>query len=160
MNETPQKEHAWLQKFVGEWNYSHECSMGPDQPASRLTGRETVRTLGGLWVVGESEGEMPDGGTATMVITIGYNPKTKRYLGSFVASMMTHMWIYDGEMDPDGKTIHLFAEGPNFCGGDGMVQYRDSVELVDDDHRRMTSAMRNADGSWNPFMTADYRRVK
>ena len=57
----PQAEHKWLQRMVGEWTYEHNCSMGPDQPPMKATGTETVRSVGGLWTMGEGRGEMPDG---------------------------------------------------------------------------------------------------
>ena len=59
----PQKQHLWLQRLVGEWTFETECSPGPDQPPMKMTGTETVRTLGGLWTIGEGEGEMPGGGS-------------------------------------------------------------------------------------------------
>ena len=48
-NSEPQKEHQWLHKLVGKWTFEGECSMGPDQPPMKNTGKETVRSLGGLW---------------------------------------------------------------------------------------------------------------
>ncbi len=32
-------------------------------------------------------------------MTLGYNPDTKRYLGTWIGSMMTHMWVYDGVIE-------------------------------------------------------------
>lgn len=82
MKAEPQHEHQWLQKFVGEWTYEIEASMGPDQPPEKTTGIERVRSLGALWIVAEGQGGMPDGDTATTMLTLGYNPQTKRYLGT------------------------------------------------------------------------------
>jgi hypothetical protein len=62
MHEEPRAEHRWLEKLVGEWTYEGECIMGPDQPTMKMTGVETVRSLGGLWTIGEAENAMPDGG--------------------------------------------------------------------------------------------------
>ncbi len=64
MQAAPEPEHGWLHRLLGTWRYEVECSMGPDQPPARATGIERVRSLGGFWVVGESEGEMPGGGGA------------------------------------------------------------------------------------------------
>ena len=59
------KEHEWLAKLVGDWTFETEAVMGPGQPPVKGTGTERVRSLGGLWIVGEGSGEMPgDGGTA------------------------------------------------------------------------------------------------
>jgi hypothetical protein len=64
----PQKEHHWLQKLVGEWTYETEASMGPDQPPEKATGTESVRSLGGLWIMAEGQGEMPGCGSAITII--------------------------------------------------------------------------------------------
>ena len=58
-----QKEHHWLERFVGEWEYEGEAIMGPDQPPMKWKGTESVRSIGGLWVQGEGTGEMPGGGS-------------------------------------------------------------------------------------------------
>ena len=69
MKAEPQKQHQWLQSLVGEWTYESECSMGPDKPRQKFKGSESVRSLGGLWVLCEGQGEMPGGGSATMLMT-------------------------------------------------------------------------------------------
>src|SRR5688572_23347061 len=99
MQAEPQKEHQWLQKLVGDWTMEGECSMGPDQPPMKSMGVESVRSLGGLWTVAEGKGDMPEGGPCSMIMTLGYDPRTKRYVGTWIGSMMTHLWIYDGELD-------------------------------------------------------------
>jgi hypothetical protein len=155
----PQQEHRWLDRLVGEWTSETECSMGPDQPAMKTQGVDVVRSLGGLWIVAEGEGEMPGGGVAKSIMTIGYDPQTKRYVGTFIASMMTHLWIYNGALDAAEKVLTLDADGPDFTGKK-MAKYKDSIEFVDDDHRIMTSRVLGEDGTWNQFMTAHYRRKK
>ncbi len=41
----PQKEHRWLHRLVGDWLYENECSLGPDQPPMKMSGKESVRQL-------------------------------------------------------------------------------------------------------------------
>jgi hypothetical protein len=89
--------------------------MGPDKPREKFTGSESVRSIGGIWVIGEGKGEMPGGDMATTMITLGYDPRTERFVGTWLGSMMTHLWIYDGELSADGKALSLYAEGPDFC---------------------------------------------
>jgi hypothetical protein len=156
----PQQEHRWLQKLVGEWTYENEAKMGPDQPPVKFTGTETVRTLGGLWVLCEGRGEMPGGGTATTLMTLGFDPEKKRFVGTFIGSMMTYLWIYDGELDASGKVLTLDAEGPSFAGDGTMVKYKDVIEFKSDDHRTLSSSVPGPDGSRQTFMTAHYRRKK
>jgi hypothetical protein len=169
MQSEPQAEHQWLQKFVGEWTYESECSMGPGQAPQKFTGTESVRSIGGLWVVGEGRGEMPGGGTATMNNTLGYDTQKRRYVGTFIGSMMTTLWIYDGTVDPSGTVLTLSAEGPR-CPGDGspgdgspgdgkMAKYQDVVTFKGDD-RIFTSSVLGEDGQWHEFVRATYRRKK
>ncbi|MBC8114992.1 MAG: DUF1579 domain-containing protein, partial [Candidatus Saccharimonas sp.] len=154
----PQAEHQWLQKLVGEWTVEGECSMGPDQPPSKMTGREVVRSLGGLWTVGE--GEMSDGGTCDSIMTLGYDPQSKRFVGTFIASMMTHLWPYNGSLDAAGKVLTLDSEGPSPAADGTMAKYQDIIEFVSDDHRLLSSQFLGDDGQWHPFMQAHYRRTK
>ena len=158
MKAEPQKEHEWLQKIVGEWTFEGECIMGPDQPPMKSTGSESVRSIGGLWVMGEGQGETPDGGPATSIITLGYDPQKQRFVGTFVASMMTHLWSYEGALDADGKVLTLDTVGPTFSGNGTTAKYQDIIELRSDDHRVLRSRMQDEQGKWHEFMTAHYRR--
>lgn len=150
------KEHLWLSKFVGDWTMEAECLMGPDQPPVKTTGVQTTRMLGNLWLIAEGEGECPDGSTAQSIITLGYDPQKQRFVGTFIASMMTHLWPYEGKLD--GNVLTLDSEGPSFTGEGPMVKYQDIIEHVGDDHWILRSRMPGEDGQWIQFMTAHYRR--
>jgi hypothetical protein len=154
------REHAWLKKLAGEWLGEGEASMGPDQPAMKWMVEERVRAIGDVWVQAESHGTMPDGSPSIMIITLGFDPERKRFTGTFVGSMMTYLWIYDGELDPSGRTLALNAEGPSMAGDGAMAKYQDIVEIISDDHRTLSSQMLMPDGSWSKFMTSHYRRKK
>jgi hypothetical protein len=160
MNTEPQKEHQWLHKLVGEWTYEAEASMEPGKPPEKSGGTESVRSLGGLWVLAEGQGEMPGGGPATMIMTLGYDPLRKRYVGTWIGSMMTHLWVYDGALDAAERVLTLGAEGPSMAGDGKMAKYRDVIEIKSDDHRLLTSHLLGDDGKWSQFMTASYRRKK
>jgi Protein of unknown function (DUF1579) len=155
----PQKEHRWLQRLVGKWTVESECSAGPDQPAMKTSGKETVRSLGGLWTIGEGEGEMPDGDTCQSIMTLGFDPQAKRFVGTFVMGVMTHLWPYRGSLDASERVLTLDSEGPSFTDDGTMTKYQDIIEFVDDDHRTLSSQYLNSDGQWIPFMKAHYRRV-
>lgn len=157
---TPQKEHAWLQKLVGHWTSEAECMGGPNEPVTKNRGTETVKPIGELWIVGEGQGEMPGGGTAHMMLTLGYDPNRKRFVGTWVGSMMTHLWVYEGELDAAGRVLTLNSDGPSFTDPTKQAKYQDIIEWVSDDHRTLSSRSLGADGKWTHFMTAHYRRVK
>jgi hypothetical protein len=158
MDAAPRDEHRWLEQWVGEWRYESEASMGPGKPPERSTGTETVRSLGGLWVVCEGRGTMPGCGAATMLMTVGYNTARRRFVGTWCGSMMTHLWIYDGALDTSGRVLTLESEGPAFSG-EGLGKYRDVMELASRDERVLTSHALGEDGVWRAFMTAKYRRT-
>jgi len=153
-----QDEHRWLLQLVGEWRYESEAVMGPDEPLMKFKGEESVRALGGLWVLLEGRGEMPGGDMATMLMTLGYDPQRGRFSGSWVGSMMTYLWVYDGSLDKDRRILSLDAEGPDFAEEGKMGKYRDVIELHSPDHRTLKSHTLGDDGQWHCFMTANYWR--
>jgi hypothetical protein len=158
MKAEPQKEHRWLERLVGEWTYEHEAVMGPGQPPMKSQGTEAVRSIGGLWVQCEGKWQMPDGGPATMIITLGYDPARERFVGTFIGSMMTNLWVYEGSLG--GDVLTLDAEGPSFTDPNKTARYQDIIEILSDDHRTLSSQVRGDDGQWTRFMTAHYRRTK
>lgn len=78
--------------------------MGPDQPPQKSTETEKVRSLGGLWIQCKGQGEMC-GGPATTMMTLGYDPQKQRFVGTWLGSMMTYLWLYDGEMDAAQRVL-------------------------------------------------------
>lgn len=156
----PQQEHQWLQQLVGEWTFETEANMGPDKPAEKYAGTESARSLGGLWVLGEGQGATPNGGRTTTLMSLGYDPTKKRYVGTFLGSMMTHLWHYEGSLDASGKVLTLDTEGPSFTAPGATTKYQDIIEIKSPDHRTLSSQALGEDGKWHKFMTAHYRRTK
>ena len=103
---------------------------------------------------------MPGGGAATTLMTLGYDPTTRRYVGTWVGSMMTHLWIYDGALNAAERVLTLESDGPSMAGDGKMARYRDAIEQKSDDHRVLTSSVLGDDGKWQQFMTMTYRRKK
>lgn len=155
----PVREHMWLRKLVGDWEIKGWASMGPGEARSDYTSSECVRALGDLWIIGEATMEDPNvEGVATNVITIGYDTTKKRFVGSFISSMMNFMWVYDGYLDADEKVLTLESEGPGFMGGAKTARFRDVIEVKDDDNRMLRSYMLGPDGEWSNVMESEYKR--
>lgn len=152
------EQHRWLLQLVGEWTMEGEGDMGPDQPPFQSSGTETVIALGDLWIVGEGVGNMPDGGCGQMRLTLGYDAAQKAFVGSWVGSMMTHLWVYKGQLDATGKLLTLDTEGPSMTGDNKTVRYQDVITLVDANTRTLHSQTLDDQGQWQRFMTATYRR--
>jgi hypothetical protein len=160
MHVQPQSEHRWLQRLVGEWTFETEAVMGPGQPTHKHSGEESVRALGDVWVLCEGRGEMPGGGVGLTIMTLGYDAAKKRFVGTFIGSMMTNLWVYDGQLDPAGRVLTLDTEGPSFTAEGKLTQYKDCIEFRSDDHRVLTSQALGEDGQWRQFMTANYWRKR
>ena len=153
----PEKQHEWLRQFVGEWESEAEGPAAPGQPAMKCNGTMSSRMLGGFWVISEVKAEMM-GTTMNAIQTIGYDPAKKMYVGTWVDSMMNHMWRYEGSVDATGKILTLEAEGPNFFTEGKVTKFRDAYEFKSKDHIIATSSMQGDDGKWITFMTGNARR--
>lgn len=155
----PRKEHQWLMQLVGEWEIEGEGTMGPDQPPITWKATENVRAIGDFWILGESKGAMPEGGEMVNITTYGYDPEKGRFVGTFISSVMTMMWHYEGSLDAAEKVLTLDTEGPSMTSEGKMACFQDIVEMIDNDHRLLRSQVLGEDGQWQQFMVARYRRV-
>ncbi|HEY0015824.1 MAG TPA: DUF1579 domain-containing protein [Longimicrobium sp.] len=154
-------QHRWLGRLEGEWTWEMEAQAAePGQPPVTDSGTESVRSLEGVWMMMESRGGMPEGGSATSVMTLGYDPGRQRFVGTFVGSMMTNLWIYEGRLDAAGRVLTLDTEGPSYTEEGKTAKYRDTLEFLSDDHRVQTSRFQAGDGQWRQFMTTHYRRAR
>jgi hypothetical protein len=150
--EEPLPEHQWLRRLVGEW-------VGDGNAAEAGSYAERVDALGEFWVIARGRGEFPGGGEMRSVMTLGYDPKKKRYTGTWVGSMMTFLWQYDGAVSADGQSLTLDSLGPDFEGNGALVPYRDVIEFDGDDRRTLRSLRQQGDGSWEEFMALSMRRA-
>lgn len=158
MHTEPRSEHQWLRQFLGEWHYESRCTVEAGQPPVSLQGMESVSSLGDLWLLFEGRGEMPGGGLASTLRTLGYDPMRERFVGTWVGSMMTHLWTHEGSLDAERHRLILDTEGPSSSGDGALTRERDILEFKSADHRVLTVQRLEADGQWRPFMTVDYRR--
>ncbi|MCO8122414.1 DUF1579 domain-containing protein [Stieleria sp. TO1_6] len=156
---TAEKEHAWLQKFNGQWESNSKSIASDQSPEVECTGSMSSRMLGEFWVINRFEGEA--GGQSFQAIqTIGYDTTKKKYVGSWVDSMLNHMWQYSGTVSEDGKRLELVADGPNFMDGGKLTKFRDSYEFQSPDVCIATSEIQNEDGKWTVMMQGKMTRVK
>lgn len=158
MNAKPQAEHEWLMQFAGEWTCESECPGEPGKLPTKMTGTETVRSLGGLWTIGEGTFSGTESGLWTSITTLGYDPQSQAFVGTFIASMMTHLWPYRGTLNADRTVLTLDSEGPSFSGDGTMQKYQDIITVVSKNHRTVTSQVQGSDGKWTQFMKSEMRR--
>jgi hypothetical protein len=155
----PLKEHDWLKQLVGEWEVESEMVMEPGKPPVKCAGTETARTLGGFWLVGELKGDFL-GTPVTGVMTVGYDPAKKKYVGTWVCSMEGNLWQYEGTVDSAGKVLTLNTEGPDMSKPGKTCKMRDVLEVKGPDLVVITSHMQTEDGKWVQFGTMNKKRKK
>ena len=141
------KEHAFLKKFAGTWSCASDCKMAPDQPPMKTTAMSTNRMIGDFWLVNEivSTG---GGMKVTAIQTIGYDEKKKKFVGTWIDSMVNHQWQYEGTLNAAGTTLTMEAEGPNFMTGKGTAVFRDIYEFKSKGHIFARSLVKSDDGEW------------
>ena len=149
----PTDDHRWLHRLVGDWTVTSDMMPEGDHEWT-----EHVRSLGDLWIMAEGSGEMPGGGKATTVMTLGYDLRRACFVGIWVGTMMTHMWVYEGQLDEARNELTLNCEGEDFEAPGRMARYQDVITFKGDDHRLLTARMQAADGTWKQIMQAEYRR--
>ncbi len=154
----PQKEHQWLQQIVGEWEYEGECQGEPGKPPVKAKGTESGRLVGGFWAVLENKGEFM-GSPFTGILTLGYDPEKKKYVGTWVDSMGSTLWQYEGALDSTGKILTLETEGPCPMEPGKLMKVRDIIEIKGGDHKVFKGTIEK-DGKWETMMTMNYRRNK
>lgn len=152
----PAKEHAWLKQLEGEWVSDIQAFM-PGQPPQKLQGSESARMIGGFWLLAENKGNF-QGVPYTGILTLGYDPEKKQYVGTWVDSMQSTLWRYEGTVDEAGKTLTLSTEGPCPMAPGKLFKFKEVIEIKDKDHHVFTSSMMGEDGKWVTSMIANYRR--
>lgn len=158
MGTKPVKEHEWLQQLVGEWRTESEMT-GPNGETMSAKGTESVRSLGGLWAYVEGKGTMPNGETMEYYSALGYDLTFKEYRGCWFASVSSHLWKYTGTLSADGKKLTLECEGPDMMKDEGTANYRDVIEIINPNHRTLTSFGQQENGEWCQFMKVNIYRV-
>lgn len=155
----PTAEHEKLAQFAGEWTCDSTVNIpGVDEPMT-CKGVEKSKLMGGFWYVAEGEADMM-GDKMSSIITIGYDPKTKQYVGTFVCSAGDYLWEYTGQFDDTGKKLILETTGPAMTDPTAMVKYQEVLELVDENHKTFTSSVQGDDGKWQQIVSMKYERVK
>lgn len=90
---------------------------------------------------------------------IGYDVSAKGYRSFWIMSMSSHLWKGVGTLSEDGNTMTIDCVGPSMGDEDGTANYRDVIEIIDENHRTLTSFGESPDGSFMEFMKVHYYRV-
>ncbi|MEO6002531.1 MAG: DUF1579 domain-containing protein [Opitutus sp.] len=151
----PTEQHAWLQRFVGEWDAVIEMILDADEPPMTTRGREVAKMVGGFWLVSDAQNfDLP----YTCRLTLGYDQIRAEYIGTWVDSMTDYLWHYRGHVDATGQVLTLETEGPFPPTPGETAKFREVTVFKSPDHRQFTSARLQADGSWIRHLKIDFHR--
>lgn len=144
----PGKEHDHLKRLVGTWD------------AETGSGRGTMTYkmgLGGLWLIGDFEGEF--GGMMFQGKGLDtYDATTKKYRSVWVDSFSTGPRIMEGNLDKDNKVMTMTGEGP---GQEGKpTKFKSITEIKDVDTANFSLFMVDKDGKEQPMVKITYKRKK
>lgn len=154
----PTEQHEWLQQLAGQWEYEATMHM-PGQEPVKSKGTESVRSVGGFWIVGENRGDFM-GQPFTGLLTLGFDAEQDEFTGTWVDSVCGHLWKYEGTLDKDTNTLTLLTEGPCPMQGGKPIKMRETLQLKNPEQKVFMSEMQGEDGSWTKTMQIDYRRKK
>jgi hypothetical protein len=144
----PGKEHDHLKRLVGTWNAETESGKGT------MTYK---MGLGGLWPIGDFEGEF--GGMKFQGKGLDtYDSTTKKYRSVWVDSFSTSPRTMEGNLDKDDKVMTMTGEGrgPN----DKPAKFKSITEIKDADTVNFSLFMVEKDGKEQPMVNITYRRKK
>ena len=140
----------WLRQFEGKWKVT---SKQPGQDAVLAAGTLVAKPMSTQWMVCEQNANM---GSMQFhsIQRIGYDKKTKKYIGSWFDSVSQFVWQYDGSLNDAGTTLTLNAIGPDWENATKNKDYRDIYEFKSETEIMMTAQIKNDEGKWDTFMTA------
>ncbi|HVL13208.1 MAG TPA: DUF1579 domain-containing protein [Gemmata sp.] len=145
----PGPEHEVLKKMEGNWDLTMKFA------GMESKGTVTYKMeLGGLWLVGNLEGDL--GGIKFSGKGMDtYDASKKKYVGIWVDSMSTSPMMLEGSYDKAKKTLTMAGDGP---GMDGKPTKHTAVtEMPDDD--TINFSMFTGDAK-EPAFTIVYKRKK
>ena len=126
----PGAPHKALASMAGIWDAKSKYSMEPDQPAVESTGTCVQKMiLGGRYLQQEHTGEMM-GSPFNGINLIGYDNHTKKYVSTWIDSMSTGIYYFEGTASADGKVITQECQYDDPVKG--PMVWRSVTRLVDD----------------------------
>ena len=127
----PGAPHKMLAKLAGSWTTRTRAWMNPDQPPVEGRGAcEQKMILGGRYLQQEYTSEMM-GDFFFGVNLVGYNNHTGRYVSTWIDSMNTGIYYFEGTAGADGKIITQESSYDDPVRG--PVVWRSVTRIVDDD---------------------------
>lgn len=127
----PGRPHKLFATLEGHWTTRTRMWMEPDKLPVETTGScEQKMLLGGRYLQQEYTGDMA-GEKFSGVNLIGYDNFTKKYVSTWIDSMSTGIYCFEGGASEDGRTITQEAHYEDPVRG--PLTWRSTSRIVDHD---------------------------
>jgi hypothetical protein len=146
---------AVLRRDVGVWDC--DVKFYPDPNGQPVTSKavESNHMIGEVWVVGDFRGEMA-GTTFHGSSQMGYDPKKRKYTGSWIDSASPYPTQMEGSYDASTRALTILGLGRDPTGAEMRMKL--VITYRDDDTRSMTMFVGGGSEEWLRVMEVDYRR--
>ena len=148
--------HEALKHEVGTWDAVQKIWMSPDAEPMVAKGIETNEMLGEYWLVSDFQCEMmgqPFRGRGQF----GYNPTTKKYMGTWIDTMSFALNKLEGTME--GNALTMYSKGI-----DPMTGKEKTTKMVstypDANHKTFVAydPVPGKEGEWQKTMEVVYTK--
>jgi Protein of unknown function (DUF1579) len=156
---TQAQNEAWLKQLVGTWTYHFTTTSDSEYPDFTITGTETVWPVGDFFVAMESKGVGADGSPSHSLVSLGYDPKKKRFSGAHAGTAIPVLFTYDGALAESSAALYLETEGPAMTEGNTVDRYRDIFRILDSNTREQVLQVLDVTGAWKEFARTRYTRA-
>jgi len=155
----PGKQHEALKYFEGTWDATAKFMTEPGKPMAESKGSEKAELiLGGFWLSFEYKGEMM-GMSFTGRGTMGYDQQKQKYVGTWIDSMKSGLFLSEGKADEQFKVFTMMAQG--YCDSEGKaITMKQVYEIKDQDTYTLSFLTPNPDGKEMTTGTIEYKRRK
>jgi hypothetical protein len=143
-----------LKKDVGDWDASITITPGPGAPPQESTGRLSARLIsGGRWLITDFKNHTT--GFEGHGI-YGFNPGTKRYVGTWVDDMRAQIYVGEGAWDDASQTM-TYSWSATMPDGRAMT-WKETSRTTAENERIFRVVFPSPDGTEFEMMRVVYRR--
>ncbi|MEQ8211941.1 MAG: DUF1579 domain-containing protein [Lacipirellulaceae bacterium] len=154
----PGEQHVNMAREAGVWDAEVKMWMSPDAPPMPSKGIETNTMLGDFWML--SDFEMDMGGMKYKGRgQYGYDPKKKKYVGTWVDNMSPYLSTMEGDYDVETHTLTMVSTGINMMTGKEQKSKMVS-KYIDENtkHFEIHHAVEGEEGKWWKAMEISYKK--
>ncbi len=155
----PGAQHELLKPFEGTFRARVKIFTGQGDPIETAGTMVNQFIMGGLYLSEEFKGDTSDGPFPDFEGKgfWGYNFQSQKYEGFWIDNVSSIMQREDGEVDATGKKweMHSEIEHPHA----GTLTKRTVIELIDENHHKVSAYMTPPGGSEMLSMELSYERT-